>query len=259
MSRWNGRFRQRQQGLGEFRAETARVARTVFGTKWQRLQQQSVRLGRKFRTQSRRLDHFAFRLVLVQVYGIFAGERLYAGEQFEGDYAERVSVGALADPSFKLFRRHVGRGPRHKRLRVPLRKRREAVWYPGAVPITASEPFKWRHYPGEVILHCARWYLRYPISYLHMAEMMLERGLEIDPSCIWRWVQQYGPELEKRCRPHLKPTNKSYRVDETYIKVKGKDRYLYRAADSTGFRGGENPATRWAPRYRNGEQQGRPA
>src|ERR1700733_9450655 len=108
------------------------------------------------------------------------------------------------------------------------------LWYPGAMPITPSEPFKWRHYPGEVILHCVRWYLRYPISYLHMTEMMLERGLEIDPSCIWRWVQQYGPELEKRCRPHLKPTNKSYRVDETYIKVKGKDRYLYRAVDSTG-------------------------
>ncbi len=99
------------------------------------------------------------------------------------------------------------------------------------MPITPSEPFKWRHYPGEVILHCVRWYLRYPISYLHMSEMMMERGLEIDPSCIWRWVQQYGPELEKRCRPHLKPTNKSYRVDETYIKVKGKDRYLYRRLD----------------------------
>lgn len=67
-----------------------------------------------------------------------------------------------------------------------------------------------------------------------MSEMMLERGLEINPSCIWRWVQDYAPELEKRCRPHLKPTNKSYRVDETYIKVKGKDRYLYRAVDSTG-------------------------
>src|SRR6202162_5139737 len=102
------------------------------------------------------------------------------------------------------------------------------------MPITPSEPFKWRHYPGEVILHCVRWYLRYPISYLDMSEMMRERGLEIDPSCIWRWVQQYGPELEKRCRPHLKSTNKSYRVDETYIKVKGKDRYLYRAVDSTG-------------------------
>jgi transposase-like protein len=102
------------------------------------------------------------------------------------------------------------------------------------VPITPSEPFKWRHYPGEVILHCVRWYLRYPISYLHMSEMMVERGLQIDPSCIWRWVQVYGPELEKRCRPHLKSSNRSYRVDETYIKVKGEDRYLYRAVDSTG-------------------------
>src|SRR5260370_32420283 len=67
-----------------------------------------------------------------------------------------------------------------------------------------------------------------------MSEMMRERVLEIDRSCVWRWVQEYGRELEKRCRPHLKPTNKSYRVDETYIKVKGKDRYLYRAVDSTG-------------------------
>ena len=55
----------------------------------------------------------------------------------------------------------------------------------------------------------------------------------MDASCIWRWVQAYGPELEKRCRPHLKATNKSYRTDETYIKVKGKDKYLYRAVDST--------------------------
>ena len=53
-------------------------------------------------------------------------------------------------------------------------------------------------------------------------------------SCIWRWVQAYAPELNKRCRPHLKPTNKSYRIDETYIKVKGEDKYLYRALDSTG-------------------------
>ena len=58
--------------------------------------------------------------------------------------------------------------------------------------------------------------------------------MEVDPSCIWRWVQAYAPELNKRCRPHLKPTNKSYRTDETYIKVKGEDKYLYRAVDSTG-------------------------
>ena len=79
-----------------------------------------------------------------------------------------------------------------------------------------------------------RWYLRYPLAYLHVSEMLTERGLFIDASCVWRWVQAYAPELDKRCRPHLKSTNKSYRVDETYIKVKGKDRYLYRAVDSTG-------------------------
>ena len=61
-----------------------------------------------------------------------------------------------------------------------------------------------------------------------------ERGTEVDASCIWRWVQAYAPELNKRCRPYLKPVNKSYRIDETYIKVKGKDKYLYRALDSTG-------------------------
>src|SRR5579863_9272527 len=64
--------------------------------------------------------------------------------------------------------------------------------------------------------------------------VVAERGVEVDASCIWRWVQAYAPELNKRCRPHLKPTNKSYRIDETYIKVKGEDKYLYRALDSTG-------------------------
>ena len=102
------------------------------------------------------------------------------------------------------------------------------------MPITPSNPFKGCQYPGEVILLAVRWYLRYPLAYLHISEILAERGLFVDASCIWRWVQAYAPELDKRCRPHLKTTNKSYRVDETYIKVKGKDRYLYRAVDSTG-------------------------
>ena len=67
-----------------------------------------------------------------------------------------------------------------------------------------------------------------------MSEMAIERGLFIDPSCIWLWVQMYGPELDQRCRLHLKPTNKSYHVDATYIRIKGQDRFLYRAVDSTG-------------------------
>jgi IS6 family transposase len=90
--------------------------------------------------------------------------------------------------------------------------------------------FKGRHYSGEIILLAVRWYLRYPLAYQHVAE----RGLAVDASCIWRWVQAYAPELNKRCRPHLRPTNKSYRIDETYIRIKGEDRYLYRALDSTG-------------------------
>jgi transposase, IS6 family len=91
-----------------------------------------------------------------------------------------------------------------------------------------------RQYPGEVILQAVRWYLRYPLAFEHVAELLAERGLEVDASCVWRWVQVYSPELNKRCQPHLKRTNKSYRVDETYIKVKGQDKYLYRAVDSTG-------------------------
>ena len=102
------------------------------------------------------------------------------------------------------------------------------------MPITSTNPFKGRHFPGEVILLCVRWYLRYPLAYEHIAELLRERGVEVDPSCVWRWVQANAPELNKRCRPHLKPTNKSYRTDETYIKVKGEDKYLYRAVDSTG-------------------------
>jgi transposase, IS6 family len=94
--------------------------------------------------------------------------------------------------------------------------------------------FKGRHYSGEIILLAVRWYLRYPLAYQHVAELLAERGLAVDASCIWRWVQAYAPELNKRCRPHLRPTNKSYRIDETYIRIKGEDRYLYRALDSTG-------------------------
>jgi len=64
--------------------------------------------------------------------------------------------------------------------------------------------------------------------------MMRERGLHVDHTTIYRWVQRYAPELEKRCRPHLKGTNDSWRVDETYVKVKKAWMYLYRAVDSQG-------------------------
>jgi transposase, IS6 family len=76
--------------------------------------------------------------------------------------------------------------------------------------------------------------LRYPLAYQHVSDLLAERGLAVDASCIWRWVQVYAAELSRRCRPHLKVIKKSYRVDETYIKVKGEEKYLYRAVDSAG-------------------------
>jgi transposase-like protein len=95
-------------------------------------------------------------------------------------------------------------------------------------------PFKWRHFEAEIILLCVRWYLRYSLSYRDLEEMMAERGLSVDHTTIFRWVQRYAPELEKRCKPHLKATNDSWRVDETYIKIKKTWMYLYRAVDSDG-------------------------
>ncbi len=95
-------------------------------------------------------------------------------------------------------------------------------------------PFKWRHFEADIILLCIRWYLRYSLSYRDLEEMMRERGLHVDHTTIYRWVQHYAPDLEKRCRPHLKACNDSWRVDETYIKVKKVWMYLYRAVDSGG-------------------------
>ncbi len=97
-----------------------------------------------------------------------------------------------------------------------------------------QNPFKWRHSQADIILLCVRWYLRYSLSYRDLEEMMRERGLQVDHTTIYRWVQQYAPELERRCRPHLTGTNDSWRVDETYVKVKKVWMYLYRAVNSQG-------------------------
>ncbi len=100
--------------------------------------------------------------------------------------------------------------------------------------MTKQQPFKWRHFQADIILLCVRWYLRYSLSYRDLEEMMLERGLHVDHTTIYRWVQDYAQELDKRCRPHLKTCNDSWKVDETYIKVKKEWVYLYRAVDSQG-------------------------
>ena len=94
--------------------------------------------------------------------------------------------------------------------------------------------FKWRQTEPERILCAVRGYLRYSLSFRDVEELLSERGMKADHTTIWRWVQRYGPELEERLRRHLKPTNKSWRVDETDVRVKGRWCYLYRAVDSTG-------------------------
>jgi len=100
--------------------------------------------------------------------------------------------------------------------------------------MSTANSFKWKHYESEIILLNVRWYTRYGLSYRDLVEMMTERGLSLAHTTIMRWVHEYGPELDKRIRPHLQSTNDSWRVDETYIKVKGQWKYLYRAVDSDG-------------------------
>ena len=94
--------------------------------------------------------------------------------------------------------------------------------------------FKWRPTEPELILCAVRGYLRSSLSFRNVEERLSERGLEADHTTIWRWGQHYGPELEARLRRHLKPTHRSWRVDETYVRVQGRWCDLYRAIDSTG-------------------------
>jgi IS6 family transposase len=94
--------------------------------------------------------------------------------------------------------------------------------------------FKGRQFTAEVILGAVRWYLMFPISYRDLELMLQDRGVVVDHTTIFRWIQAYAVELEKRIRPHLRPCSGSWRVDETYIRVKGRWTYLYRAVDSRG-------------------------
>jgi transposase-like protein len=94
--------------------------------------------------------------------------------------------------------------------------------------------FKRRRFPVAIILLCVRWYCKYGISYRDLADMMAERGVSVHPSTIFRWVQPYAPEIEKRVRPYQGHRSGSWRVDETYVRVGGCWRYLFRAVDKHG-------------------------
>ena len=98
-----------------------------------------------------------------------------------------------------------------------------------------SSLFRGRHFDRTVIILCVRWYLTYKLSYRDLVEMMAERGVAVSHTTIFRWVQRYVPEFEKRWRRYARPVGTSWRVDETYIRVRGRWTYLYRAVDQRGL------------------------
>ncbi|WP_423787370.1 IS6 family transposase [Klebsiella pneumoniae] len=97
-------------------------------------------------------------------------------------------------------------------------------------------PFKGRHFQRDIILWAVRWYCKYGISYRELQEMLAERGVNVDHSTIYRWVQRYAPEMEKRLRWYWRNPSDlcPWHMDETYVKVNGRWAYLYRAVDSRG-------------------------
>ena len=100
--------------------------------------------------------------------------------------------------------------------------------------LSIDELFKGRHFDQEIIVVFVRWYLRFKLSFRDLVEMMAERGVALAHTTIMRWVQRYAPEFEKRWNRFACKVGRSWRVDETYVKIKGRWTYLYRAVDSAG-------------------------
>jgi putative transposase len=94
--------------------------------------------------------------------------------------------------------------------------------------------FQGAHFPQDIILTAVRWYVAYPLSTRHVEELMRERGVHVDHSTGNRWVITYSPQLEDTFHRRKRPVRGSWRMDETYIKIKGEWRYLYRAVDTQG-------------------------
>jgi len=90
------------------------------------------------------------------------------------------------------------------------------------------------HYPLDVMLLCVRWYVAYALSLRNLEEMIAERNIGVDHSTVHRWVIKLVPSFDKTFRKHKRPVGKSWRMDKSYIKVKGSWKYLYRAVDKTG-------------------------
>jgi putative transposase len=89
-------------------------------------------------------------------------------------------------------------------------------------------------FPQDIILPCVRWYVAYPLSTRHIEELMLERGVYVDHSTVNRWVIKYSPQLEEAFHRRKRPVWVSWRMDETYIRIKGQWYYLYHAVDTQG-------------------------
>ncbi|WP_233849422.1 IS6 family transposase [Paraburkholderia sp. HD33-4] len=102
------------------------------------------------------------------------------------------------------------------------------------LPAGIGKVLKRLHYPLDVILLCVRWYVAYSLSLRNLEEMMAERGFEVDHSSVHRWVIKLVPLFEKAFRRHKRPIGRSWRMDETYVKVRGQWKYLYRAVDKVG-------------------------
>lgn len=97
-----------------------------------------------------------------------------------------------------------------------------------------QKSFKRLHYPTDIIAQCVRWYLAYSLSLRNFEEMMAERGIFVDHSTLHRWVIRLVPLLDKTFRRHKRSVGRRWRMDETYIRVRGRWKYMYRAVDTGG-------------------------